>query len=68
MRLMMRQTKEMIYDERREATPNEAIALKAAVEPMLIRERRIVMSNEIMTELTGMFQPGFTYPNAFSQS
>ena len=53
----------MIYEERREATPNEAIALKAVVEPMLIRDSRIAMTNETMTELTGTFQPGFTCPN-----
>lgn len=60
MRLMMRQTNEMMYEERREATPNEAMALKAAVEPMLIKDRRIVITNETMTAFTGTFQPGLT--------
>ena len=59
-RLIMMQTNEMMYEERREATPNEAIALKAAVEPMLIKDRRTVMTNETITAFTGTFQPGFT--------
>lgn len=65
---MMRQINEMMYEERREATPNEAIALKAAVEPMLIKERRIVMTNETMTAFTGTFQPGLTLFKIVSQS
>ena len=38
----------------------ELIALKATVEPMLIKERSVVMSHVSKTELRGMFQPGFT--------
>lgn len=38
----------------------EPIALKAVVEPMLIRDKRQVMVNVINTEFKGMFQPGLT--------
>lgn len=68
MRLMIRQTNEIMYEVRREATPKEAIALKAAVEPMLIKDRRIVTTNETMTAFTGTFQPGFTCSKPVSQS
>ena len=44
--------------ERRALVPIEVSALKAAVLPMLIRERREVMSQVIRTALRGMFQPG----------
>ena len=60
MRLSRRQEKEMMYEEMRDATPREAIALKATVEPMLMRERRTVMMKETRTALRGMFQPGLT--------
>jgi hypothetical protein len=36
------------------------MALKAAVEPMLMRESSVVMTNVRMTEFSGMFQPGLT--------
>jgi hypothetical protein len=39
----------------------ELIALRATVEPMLMRERRTVMTSEIMTALSGMFQPDLTW-------
>ena len=42
------------------AVPREAMALKATVDPMLMRERRIVMAKETRTELRGMSQPGRT--------
>ena len=51
----------MMYDERREATPREAMALKATVEPMLIMDKRIVMQRETITEFKGIFQPGLTW-------
>jgi len=38
----------------------ETTALRAAVEPMLMRERRMVTTRETMTALRGMFQPGVT--------
>jgi len=41
--------------------PREARALNAVVEPMLTRERRMVMQNDTMTELRGMSQPGCTW-------
>ena len=44
----------------REATPREAMALKATEEPMLMRERRMVMARETRTELRGMFWVGLT--------
>lgn len=37
------------------------MALKAVLEPILIRERRIVMQKETRTELRGISQPGRTY-------
>ena len=37
------------------------MALNATLEPMLIKERRVVMTKVIMTALRGIFQPGFTY-------
>ena len=36
------------------------MALNATVEPMLIRDRRVVMRKVIRTELRGIFQPGLT--------
>jgi hypothetical protein len=36
------------------------MALNATVEPMLIRERRVVMRKVRTTELRGIFQPGLT--------
>ena len=36
------------------------MAFRAAVEPMLMRERQIVTRRETMTALRGMFQPGVT--------
>jgi hypothetical protein len=39
---------------------SEPIALKATVEPMLMRERSVVMTKVRMIELRGMFQPGLT--------
>lgn len=37
------------------------MALKAVLEPMLIKDRRIVMQKETRTEFRGMSQPGRTY-------
>ena len=44
----------------REAVPREAMALNATVEPMLMSERRIVITKDARTELRGMSQPGLT--------
>lgn len=45
----------------RDATPREAMALKATVEPTLMRDKRMVMTKETRTEFKGIFQPGLTY-------
>jgi hypothetical protein len=37
------------------------MALKATVEPMLIKESSVVKRNVSKTELRGIFQPGFTW-------
>lgn len=58
----------MIYEDRSEATPREAMALKATVEPMLIMESKIVTKSEIITAFKGMFHPGFTYRGDMSPS
>jgi hypothetical protein len=60
-RLIRTQVIETIYEDRRAAVPSEAMALNAVVEPMLIKERRIVIQKEIMTEFRGMSQPGRTW-------
>jgi len=39
----------------------ELIALRATVEPMLMRDRRMVMIRETKTALRGMFHPGLTW-------
>jgi hypothetical protein len=38
----------------------ELIALRATVEPMLMRERRTVMTREMTTALRGIFQSCLT--------
>ena len=40
--------------------PRDAMALKAVLEPMLIRDRRMVMQKDTRTEFRGMSQPGRT--------
>lgn len=52
--------KEMMYVPRRAETAREPMALKATVEPMLMSERRQVMTKVISTALRGMFHPGLT--------
>ena len=37
------------------------MALNATVEPILINDRRAVMTKVIKTALSGMFQPGLTF-------
>ncbi len=51
---------EMIYVPRIAETAREPIALNATVEPMLIRDRSVVMVNVMRTEFKGMFHPGLT--------
>ena len=43
------------------AVPRDAMALNATVEPMLIRERRIVIANETITAFNGISHPGRTW-------
>jgi len=52
--------KDMMYVPRIAETAREPIALNATVEPMLIRDRSVVMVNVMRTEFRGMFQPGLT--------
>lgn len=52
----------MMYVESKALVPMDEIALKAAVEPMLMSERREVKTNVIRTAFRGMFQPGLTLP------
>jgi len=59
-RLMIRQVKEIIYVARRALTARDPIALNAAVDPILISERRQVMTKVINTAFKGMFHPGLT--------
>lgn len=59
-RLIRTQVIETMYEDRRAAVPREAIALKAVDEPMLIKERRIVIRKETITEFNGISQPGRT--------
>ena len=51
---------EIKYVDMMDTSAAEPMALKATVEPMLIRDKRQVMVKVIMTALRGMFQPGFT--------
>lgn len=44
------------------------MALKATLEPMLIKERRVVTRSEIITEFRGIFQPGLTCRNEMSSA
>ena len=59
-RLKIRQDMEMIYVDSSALVAIELMALKATVEPMLIRERSVVVRKVSKTELRGIFQPGFT--------
>ena len=57
---MMRQVKEIMYVANNAETANEPMALNAAVEPMLIRAKRLVITNVRMTAFRGIFHPGLT--------
>ena len=37
------------------------MALNATVDPMLIRDKRVVIVNVMRTEFRGMFHPGLTF-------
>lgn len=58
---MIRQANEIMYVANRALTAREPMALNATVDPMLIRERRVVIRNVTNTALRGMFHPGLTY-------
>ena len=47
------------YDIKRDAIVRDATALKAAVEPMLMRERSVVKVVVVRMELTGTFDRGW---------
>lgn len=49
------------YDIKRDAIVREAMALKAAVEPMFMSERRVVIAVVVRMELTGTFAWGWMY-------
>lgn len=51
----------MMYVPRMAETAREPIALKATVDPILIRERSVVITNVRRTAFKGMFHPGLTY-------
>jgi len=57
---MMRQTKDIMYVASKALTAKDPIALNAAVEPILMRERRQVITKVRRTALSGIFQPGLT--------
>lgn len=56
----MSTVKEMIYVPRIALTASEPMALNATVDPMLIKDKRVVIKKVRRTELSGMFQPGLT--------
>ncbi len=49
-------------------TASERMALKASLLPRLIRERRLVITKEIRTALSGMSHPARTLQNRVSVS
>jgi hypothetical protein len=57
-RRIMTQPIETMYVEIRALVPIDVMAWKATVLPMLIRDNKLVMRNEMRTAFSGMFQPG----------
>nr|POE89968.1 hypothetical protein CFP56_20437 [Quercus suber] len=57
-RLMRRQEMTIIYDANRETVVRARTALRAAVDPMLMRESSAVTSRDTRTAFNGMFKPG----------
>jgi len=49
-----------MYVARRAETAREPMALKATEEPMLIKDRRVVIKKVTRTAFKGIFQPGLT--------
>ena len=52
---------EIVYDNISETVLRDMIALKAAVEPRLMRERRTVKRHERVTALAGICSLGWTW-------
>lgn len=50
----------MMYADSNEVIVSEMTAFRATLEPMLMRESRMVTPNETITEFSGMFHPGVT--------
>lgn len=48
----------IMYEQSRETVVRARMALRAAVEPMLIRESKAVTVRETMTAFRGMLEPG----------
>lgn len=59
---MIRHVIEMMYVDIKDTVALELMALKATVEPILMSERRQVISHVSRTALRGIFQPGLTCP------
>lgn len=60
MRLISRQDIVMMYEDIIAPMVRVTMARRAADEPMLISDKRIVTISETITAFRGMFQPGFT--------
>lgn len=50
-----------MYENRKETPPRELIALRATVDPRLIKDSKAVMNTVRQTARTGISQPGATY-------
>lgn len=59
-RFITRQAIEIAYDDKPLPTLRVNKAVRAAVDPILIRESRTLTAIEIRTALTGIFHPGET--------
>lgn len=59
-RFMTRQVMQVRYEPSRLAQLRESMAFKATLEPMLIRDSKLVVTREMRTALTGMFHRGCT--------
>lgn len=57
----MRHARVITYEKRKETPPRELIALRATVDPRLIRDSNAVMNTVRQTARSGIFQPGATY-------
>lgn len=50
-----------MYEDIRPTPDSEVIMAKAVVDPMMIRERRMVKTSVTITALSGISQPGCTF-------